>query len=110
MACIGAIYGWANQEELVNEKKAEENSVNRTKCFQEMMVKEKVRIQKAVTLINLRVNTIKKDVEDAGDLVDTRLTDELKLLNQFTTFISPGTQLKVNGMLVLDYLKDIEED
>lgn len=103
---IGSIYGMVNQKNITDERVDEERSLHRSKWFSEVVVKEEMRIKSAVKVIAQRVKIIQRDMEGLDDgLVDDGLVDELKVLDTFTTFLSPDTPLKVNDVSALEYLR-----
>jgi hypothetical protein len=109
LSLIGTLYGMTHRKSITAEIIAVERSENRNRWFEEVQTKEKLRLQNALNLINKRVKTLKKDLDDMGDIVDEHKVDELKLLDIFVQNIFPQTTLEIDNRPLLEYLSDLRE-
>ncbi|KIC73727.1 hypothetical protein DB42_BR00080 [Neochlamydia sp. EPS4] len=107
----GAIWGILKKDRFARIKIAQEKSLHRKKWFKEVLIKEELRKQAAVELINKRARNLKRQIEELGDdLVDDALIDELKILDKFMHYFSPNTPLLLDDIPFKEYMEQKEID
>ena len=110
-ALFGGVYGIIMNKRLTEERMNGERSVNRSRWFAEVVIKEHIRIEHACEKIKERVKVLHFDLTEMDqNLIDTEILDELKELDKIATFLAPNTPLKIDNLTVAEYLKQREID
>lgn len=73
--------------------------------MQEVAILEQNRKTQSLNLIKQRLHPIHLEIENAGDLIDMKLIDELKALDQLNQQLDPEHPLLIDGLSVPVYIQ-----
>lgn len=105
LALTGAIYGWIYQESITLERINMERSFARQQWLDNVLRAEQDRLQQSRNIIEQRVQLLVLEIDQAQDLIDVAIFDELMQLDRLSRFIDPHHPLQIRGLSISAFIQ-----